>query len=244
MYFQFLIEDGSTSILVNHVMEKLAEQYRDKEIIWNVKFFGGIGHLSRKGSVWERKTGKLLNDLPAFMKGFSKVLQNMESAALIIVLDNDKRDVLQFRQQLENVAVSNIVLCDYVFCIAVKEMEAWLLGDSQAIREAYPNAKMQFMKKYKQDAICETWEVLADIVYPQGYLKLKKRAVGNYSEIGGAKCEWADKIGRCLRLHENISPSYQYFIGELEKGFLHREILRKLFLHEPNKCGRLQFTVE
>ena len=153
MYFQFLIEDGSTSILVNHVMEKLAEQYRDKEIIWNVKFFGGIGHLSRKGSVWERKTGKLLNDLPAFMKGFSKVLQNMESAALIIVLDNDKRDVLQFRQQLENVAVSNIVLCDYVFCIAVKEMEAWLLGDSQAIREAYPNAKMQFMKKYKQDAI-------------------------------------------------------------------------------------------
>ena len=199
MYFQFLIEDGSTSILVNHVMEKLAEQYRDKEIIWNVKFFGGIGHLSRKGSVWERKTGKLLNDLPAFMKGFSKVLQNMESAALIIVLDNDKRDVLQFRQQLENVAVSNIVLCDYVFCIAVKEMEAWL---------------------YKQDAICETWEVLADIVYPQGYLKLKKRAVGNYSEIGDAKCEWADKIGRCLRLHENISPSYQYFIGELEKRIL------------------------
>ena len=42
MYFQFLIEDGSTSILVNHVMEKLAEQYRDKEIIWNVKFFGGV----------------------------------------------------------------------------------------------------------------------------------------------------------------------------------------------------------
>lgn len=32
-----------------------------------------------------------------------------------------------------------------------------------------------FMKKYEQDAICETWEVLADIVYPQGYLKLKKR---------------------------------------------------------------------
>ena len=29
MYFQFLIEDKSTNILVNHVMEKLAEQYRD-----------------------------------------------------------------------------------------------------------------------------------------------------------------------------------------------------------------------
>lgn len=220
MYFQFLIEDGSTNILVNHVMEKLTEQYKDKEIIWNIKFFGGIGHLSKKGSVWERKTGKLLNDLPMFMKGFSKVLQNMESAALVIVLDNDKRDVKQFRQQLEHVAVSNFVLCDYVFCVAVKEMEAWLLGDSRAIQEAYPNAKMQLMKKYEQDAICETWEVLADIVYPQGHLKLKKRAVGNYSEIGDAKCEWADKIGKCLHLHENSSPSYQYFIGELEKRII------------------------
>lgn len=76
------------------------------------------------------------------------------------------------------------------------------------------------MEKYKQDAICETWEVLADIVYPKGYLKLKKGAVGNYSEIGDAKCEWADKIGRCLHLHENSSPSYQYFIGELEKRIL------------------------
>ena len=40
--FSVLIEDGSTSILVNHVMEKLAEQYRDKEIIWNVKFLAGL----------------------------------------------------------------------------------------------------------------------------------------------------------------------------------------------------------
>ncbi|EOS35526.1 hypothetical protein C808_04729 [Lachnospiraceae bacterium M18-1] len=61
---------------------------------------------------------------------------------------------------------------------------------------------------------------LADIVYPQGYLKLKKRAVGKYSEIGNAKCEWADKIGKCLHLHENSSPSYQYFIGELEKRII------------------------
>ena len=34
MYFQFLIEDKSTNILVNHVMGKLADQYIDKEIIW------------------------------------------------------------------------------------------------------------------------------------------------------------------------------------------------------------------
>lgn len=217
MYFQFLIEDKSTEILVNHVMEKLVNQYTEREIIWNIKSFGGIGHLRKKGSVLEQKTGKLLNDLPMYMKGFSRVLQNMEHATLIVVLDNDKRDVEQFRKDLEEVAVSNMVLCDYVFCVAIKEIEAWLLGDTEAITKAYPDAKMQYIRKYEQDSISETWEVLADIVYPHGLSKLKKKANGNYSEIGKMKCEWADKIGKYLHLHENISPSYQYFIGELEK---------------------------
>ncbi len=104
MYFQFLIEDESTNIFVNHVMEKLADQYAEKEMIWNIKFFGGIGHLRRKGNAMEQKTGKLLNDLPMYMKAFGKVLQNMKDSALVIVLDNDKRDVKQFREALEELA--------------------------------------------------------------------------------------------------------------------------------------------
>ena len=108
---------------------------------------------------------------------FDKVLHNMDYATLIIVLDNDRRDVEQFRQQLKNVAVSNMILCDHVFCIAVKEMEAWLLGDTEAIKAAYPDAK-----RYEQDAICETWEILADIVYSQGLSGLKKKAGGSYKQ--------------------------------------------------------------
>lgn len=217
MYFQFLIEDQSTNILVEHVMKKLMGKYREEEVIWGIKSFGGIGHLPKDGSVLERKTGKLLNDLPMYMKGFSRALQAMEHAALVIVLDNDKRDVQQFRAELENVAILNMVWCDYVFCVAVKEMEAWLLGDVRAIKDAYPDAKLQFLKKYEQDGICETWEVLADIVYPNGHSGLKKKSGGNYFEIGKAKCEWADKIGGHLHLHENLSPSYRCFITELEK---------------------------
>ena len=106
----------------------------------------------------------------------------MDYATLIIVLDNDRRDVEQFRQQLKNVAVSNMILCDHVFCIAVKEMEAWLLGDTEAIKAAYPYAKMQYIKRYEQDAICETWEILADIVYSQGLSGLKKKAGGSYKQ--------------------------------------------------------------
>lgn len=217
MYFQFLIEDKSTEILVNHVMNKLKDQYVQNDIFWNVKPFSGIGHLQKKGNAMQQKTGKLLNNLPRYMRGIGKALQKMPDAALIIVLDNDKRDIQQFRQELEDTAISNMILCDYVFCVAIKEMEAWLLGDIEAIRAAYPNAKMQYIKKYEQDAICETWEVLADIVYPKGLSGLRKKAGNAYTEIGRAKCEWADRIGRYIRLHENNSPSYQYFINELEK---------------------------
>ena len=76
---------------------------------------------------------------------------------------------------------------------------------------------MQCLKRYRQDAICETWEVLADMVYPKGLSRLKKKAGDTYAEIGKAKCEWADKIGRCLHLYKNQSPSYRHFIDALEK---------------------------
>ena len=217
MYFQFLIEDKSTEVLVNHIMYKLKNKYVENDIFWDIKSFSGIGHLQKRGNALEQKTGKLLNSLPMYMRGIGKVLCKMQDAALIVVLDNDKRDIQQFRQELRNMAVSNMVLCDYAFCVAVKEMEAWLLGDEEAIRAAYPNAKMQYIKKYEQDAICDTWEILADMVYPQGLSKLRKKAGDAYAEIGRAKCEWADRIGRYLRLHGNNSPSYQYFINELER---------------------------
>ena len=35
MYFQFLIEDQSTEILVGHVMGKLKEKYPEKEILYD-----------------------------------------------------------------------------------------------------------------------------------------------------------------------------------------------------------------
>ena len=63
MYFQFLLEDKSTEILINHIMEKVKETYPDKLIDFNVKSFKGIGHLSTRGSLQERKGSGLLNNI-------------------------------------------------------------------------------------------------------------------------------------------------------------------------------------
>lgn len=217
MYFQFLTEDESTGIMVDHIMKKIKIQYEDKDIIWNIKPFKGIGHLGKTGTVLDRKTGKLLNDLPMYLKGFDKSLRDMEDAAIIVVLDNDRRNIKEFREKLEDIAVCNMILCDHSFCVAIKESEAWLLGDRDAILKAYPDAKIQYLKKYEQDGICDTWEVLADIVCARGLAGLKKKAGGNYTEIGKAKYEWADQIAPKMDLHKNESPSFQYFISELER---------------------------
>jgi hypothetical protein len=218
MYFQFLIEDQSTEILVNHVICKLQEHYPEYEIYADVKSFSGIGHFTKSGSTMERKTGKLLNDLPKYLRGIDKKLRNMgRTAAIIIVLDNDNRDPEAFYKQLEQMASDNGILTDHVFCVAVKEMEAWLLGDPTAIEKAYPEVRKTMAKNYVQDGICDTWEVLANMVYPGGLTNLKKKAGRAYTEIGKAKAEWADRIGAEIHLEGNHSPSFRFFVQELVK---------------------------
>ena len=69
---------------------------------------------------------------------------------------------------------------------------------------------------YTSDGICDTWEVLANMIYPGGLTALKKRSGGAYMEIGKAKSEWAAKIGIYLDLANNQSPSFQYFINSLK----------------------------
>ena len=78
MYFQFLIEDESTEILVNHVMDKMKSQYAENDIFWSTKPFSGIGHLKKKGSALEQKTDKILNNLPMYMRGIGRALQKCQ----------------------------------------------------------------------------------------------------------------------------------------------------------------------
>lgn len=211
MHFQFLIEDQSSSVLIEILMQKIIGNCSD--ITYNCKSFKGIGGLTKKNTVKETKSGKLLNDLATYLRGFSRSLQYIKSV-IIVVLDNDARETDVFREELEKVAVINEISADYVFCIAVEEVEAWLLGDERAIMEAYPNAKVQVLHSYVQDSICGTWEVLADAVYPGGILKFRK-ACPTYLEIGKYKCEWAGRIGEYMDLEKNNSPSFQLFLIEI-----------------------------
>ncbi len=216
MHFQYLIEDQSGAVLIRLLMRKIVELYPD--VTYDCKGFRGIGGFTKKNTIKETKTGKLLNDLATYLRGFDRSFRNFP-AVIIVVLDSDDHDVEQFRSELEAVAIQNLITIDHVFCLAVEEIEAWLLGDRQALLSAYPQAKMQVLNTYVQDSICGTWEVLADAVYPGGTSKLS-RDRASFVEIGKLKAEWAENIGIHMDLKSNESLSFNCFIHEIEKRLI------------------------
>lgn len=213
MHFQYLVEDISGENLIRVLMDKFVQSYPD--VTYDCKSFHGIGGFTKKNTVKETKTGKLLNDLATYLRGFNKSLQNFP-AVIVVVLDNDDHNPDAFRKELEQVAQQNMITTDHIFCIAVEEVEAWLLGDEAAILAAYPHAKTQPLHSYVQDSICGTWEVLADVVYPGGCAKLKRNCQ-SYGEIGKLKTEWAKNIGQYMDFNTNRSPSFNHFISEISR---------------------------
>lgn len=211
MYFQFLIEDQSSGALIEILMNKIASS--NSNVQYNCKSFKGIGGFTPKNTIKETKTGKLLNDLATYLRGFNKSLKG-SPAAIIVVLDNDDRDPTQFEGELKNVAEQNMIDIDYVFCIAIEEVEAWLLGDTDAVMQAYPQAKTAVLHTYKQDSICGTWEILADAVYSGGYDKFKKECT-SFVDVGRCKMEWSRNIGNYMNINSNKSPSFNRFIHEI-----------------------------
>jgi len=60
-------------------------------------------------------------------------------------------------------------------------------GIIQAIKKAYPNAKDAVLNSYDNDAICGTWEKLADAVYKGGSLALAPKG---WQVVGSEKSRW------------------------------------------------------
>ncbi|WP_312701654.1 DUF4276 family protein [Sedimentibacter sp.] len=218
VYLECLIEDKSGAIL----LERILENYKitHPNLNYKIKGFRGIGRLPNKlKSYKDVKTQSILNNLPAFLKVLNASLSAAPyKSAIIVIVDNDDNDCVEFKQKFNDLRQRLNLNVESIFCIAVEEMEAWLLGDVDAVLTTFPHAKKQMLLNYKPDSIIGTWEYLADAVYNGGSAKLKKVATSNF-EIGKQKCIWADKIGANMDLRNNKSPSFNYLISKLDSIF-------------------------
>lgn len=212
MHFEILVEDASGKIIIDNIMDKLCSNLGGS-ITHRTISYKGIGRLPKN---LEREIDPsrkvLLDKLPQIIRGYGKSLP--KEAALVVVVDCDKKDCRNFKQELSRILDACIIKPRTIFCIAIEEIEAWLLGDRQALMQAYPNARKSVLDRYVQDSICDTWEMLANAIYSGRAKGLRSKG---YPDIGIVKCEWAEKISPYMNIENNQSPSFQYFIRKIRE---------------------------
>ena len=207
MHFEVLVEDASGGIFLKHVIPKILGVHTCHT--FRVLSYKGVGRLPRNlKSSSDASKRILLDQLPRLLRGYGNSLRPKANHAVIVVVDNDDRVCEDFKRELVELLDRTRPAPQTAFRIAIEELEAWLLGDMDAIRKAYPKARMHAASGYTQDSICGTWERLADVLHPGGSRALKKKG---FPHTGIAKCEWADAIAPHMRVETNASPSFRTF---------------------------------
>ncbi len=207
MHFEILVEDASGKISLESILEKILGP-NGQDHTYRIIAYKGIGRIPKnlRGTIDPQKR-ILLDRLPKLVRGYGKSLQDLH-AAVVVVVDLDDKDCMVFKQEMLDILNTCNPQPTTLFRIAIEEGEAWLLGDRNAVKAAYPRAKKQILNAYVQDSICGTWEKLADAVYPGGSQKLKQLG---FPRTGQAKCEWANNIAPHLDVESNKSRSFQIF---------------------------------
>ena len=211
MHIEVLVEDSSGEKLLQCLLPQLLGLHGDPHT-WRLHSYKGIGRIPKNLTSKADPAKRILLDrLPKLLRGYGKT---PGIDAVVIVLDVDKRDCKAFLQELRALAGACIPSPTTLFRLAIEEMEAWYLGDQVALLEAYPRAKQDVLNGYVQDSACDTWELLADAVYPGGSSVIKK---SGWPLPGQVKHEWAEKIGPRMKLNRNASPSFSKFRDGLRR---------------------------
>ena len=179
---------------------------------WRVHAYKGIGRLpaglSNKADPARRV---LLAQLPRLLTGYGKT---SGIDAVVVVVDSDRRDCKAFLKELKALLHKCQPAPNTLFRLAIEEMEAWFLGDRQALLAAYPRAKKDVLGRYQQDSVCGTWELLADAIHPGGVAAIQK---AGWPLPGEIKHGWAELIGPLMDIEVNQSPSFRKFRDGLRR---------------------------
>lgn len=203
MHIEILVEDASGEALLEILLPQLIGP-RGEPHTWRLHAYRGIGRIPRGLSPKADPAKRILLDqLPRLLCGYGKT---PGIDAVLVVIDTDKRDCIAFLNELVGIAATCGPSPRTMFRLAIEEIEAWYLGDREALLKAYPGAKKKVLDNYEQDSQCGTWELLAEAIYPGGITAIKK---AGWPLPGQVKHEWAKNIGRHMVPNRNVSPSFR-----------------------------------
>lgn len=209
MHFEILVEGQSEVTALSILMSKIIGEYKSPHT-WKIHKHQGIGKIPDNPA--ERpniKDKSLLHNLTAKLRAYGA--EEDPSLVVVVLVDlDDKVDCVAFKNEL----VGLLNYCNKepraLFRIAIEELEAWYLGDSTALKLAYPDIKQDILDNYVQDSQIGTWEILAEAVYPGGLNALHTN--GKRSKpVLQEKANWTKNICPHLNVEQNQSPSFLCF---------------------------------
>lgn len=139
----------------------------------------------------------LLDQLPAKLRAYAES-KDARDLLIVVLVDADDDDCVTLKQGIAAIAAAHAPNLRVLVRIAVRETEAYYLGDWNAIKRAYPGASRSEHRRYLPNVSPEngTWELFAEVIGEPGYED---------------KVAWAERMGVEMSIDEagNRSPSFR-----------------------------------
>ncbi|MDX2030031.1 MAG: DUF4276 family protein [Blastocatellia bacterium] len=197
-YLEILVEGAADGPTIREILQRRFAMV--ESVNFRIHAHKGKGTLPKNPHKKPEKLRRgLLDLLPATLKGFANLSADR---CVIVLVDADKTPCVELKQDLLNLyGKLGKRPCCALFRIAVEEIESWFIADPEAIRKAYPKAKISLLTSIPPDDVVGASELLA-------------RALGRKPEdcTGADKYEWATRIAPNLNLETPRSPSLNAFI--------------------------------
>lgn len=140
----------------------------------------------------------LLAKLVPRLKGYA----HFDDVLVVILVDRDRDDCLALKRRLLGDARKAGMAKQVLARIAVEELEAWLLGDVPALREAFPRVPATLGQRARfrdPDAVAGgTAEALLEVLTSAGH-------------VGVTKTELARRVAEKMNVEDNRSHSFRVF---------------------------------
>ncbi len=163
-----------------------------------------------------RNKGRLIKELPKRLRAYRRQIDSGEDLRIIVLVDRDSDDCHALKRRLESIAreaglitkaaTQGQSLFHVVTRIAIEELEAWYMGDIDALKAAFSSLKsVKFPRNFSNPDNGGTWERLHRFLKRNGIYR------NSFPKIDAAR-----RIAKHMNPEKNLSRSFQAFRNGVE----------------------------